>query len=125
MAKKTGHYCRICNTYRANEKFSGKGRKIHICKKCMKMPANERALIESKDEIFDYLKQSNISSKNIARLKTLSKSENAEIRELARIVFQVAEIAPRKKNRLKIIAGKKKSLIYKLEDTGLILAHKL
>ncbi|MEA4901536.1 hypothetical protein [Desulfitobacterium sp.] len=29
-----GHYCRICGRIRANEKFSGKGHKNHICKDC-------------------------------------------------------------------------------------------
>ncbi len=29
-----GHYCRICERTRANEKFSGKGHKNHVCKDC-------------------------------------------------------------------------------------------
>jgi len=29
-----GHYCRICGRTRANEKFSGKGHRNHICKDC-------------------------------------------------------------------------------------------
>lgn len=32
--KQPGHYCRVCGTYRANEKFSGKGHRQHICKDC-------------------------------------------------------------------------------------------
>ena len=32
--KRSGHYCRICGRYRANEKFSGKGHRQHICKDC-------------------------------------------------------------------------------------------
>lgn len=31
---KQGHFCRICHRYRANEKFSGKGHRQHICKDC-------------------------------------------------------------------------------------------
>lgn len=36
MAKKNriGHYCKVCGRYRANEKFSGKGHRQHICKEC-------------------------------------------------------------------------------------------
>ena len=37
MAKKkkySGHYCRICGRNRPNEKFSGNGHRIHICKDC-------------------------------------------------------------------------------------------
>ncbi len=29
-----GHYCHICGRTRANEKFSGKGHKNHVCKDC-------------------------------------------------------------------------------------------
>jgi len=33
--KKTqGHFCKICQTFKANEKFSGKGHHLHICKAC-------------------------------------------------------------------------------------------
>lgn len=32
--KQQGHYCRVCGRYRANEKFSGKGHRHHICKDC-------------------------------------------------------------------------------------------
>jgi len=32
--KPQGHYCKVCHTYRANEKFSGKGHASHICKEC-------------------------------------------------------------------------------------------
>lgn len=44
MAKKThrGHYCKVCGTYKPNEQFSGRGHKEHICKKCMRLPAEER-----------------------------------------------------------------------------------
>ena len=45
MAKKKkphGYYCKVCGSYRPNEQFSGKGRKQHICKKCMQLPQEER-----------------------------------------------------------------------------------
>jgi ribosome-binding protein aMBF1 (putative translation factor) len=29
-----GHYCRICGRLRANEKFSGKSHKNHVCRDC-------------------------------------------------------------------------------------------
>ncbi|MTH54257.1 hypothetical protein GKZ89_12670 [Bacillus mangrovi] len=32
-----GHYCWICMEDKPNEKFSGKGRRQHICKSCRKM----------------------------------------------------------------------------------------
>ena len=51
--KKQGHFCKICQTYRANEKFSGKGHQRHICKVCnrelqqqkrIRKKANKRAI---------------------------------------------------------------------------------
>ncbi|WP_407270516.1 hypothetical protein [Radiobacillus sp. PE A8.2] len=32
--KKRGHFCKVCGRTRANEKFSGKGHRLHICKDC-------------------------------------------------------------------------------------------
>lgn len=32
--KRRGHYCIRCDRYRANEKFSGKGHRQHVCKDC-------------------------------------------------------------------------------------------
>lgn len=50
MAKKkkkhTEHFCRICHTYRPNEKFSGKGHAKHICKVCSSIPASKRKEME-------------------------------------------------------------------------------
>lgn len=46
MAKKkkhSGHYCRICGEYKANEKFTGKGHARHICKKCQSLPDEVKA----------------------------------------------------------------------------------
>lgn len=46
MAKKkkkhTGHFCKVCHTYKANEKFSGKGHAKHICKVCQSIPVAKR-----------------------------------------------------------------------------------
>lgn len=118
-----GHYCRICGRNRPNEKFSGKGHKIHVCKECARKPKEERDAITQEDEIFGFLNQSHISQKNISRLKTLSKSNNQHIAGLADIVLEVSQITPYKKRRLKILAQKNRELLHKLEDTGLIFAH--
>ena len=118
-----GHWCRICGESKPNEKFSGKGHRNHICKECSRKPKDERDAIDQEDEIFGYLNQSNISKKNIARLKTLKASENEKISELATIAFDVAIIKPHKKRRLKFLARENPELLLKLEETGLIMAH--
>ena len=118
-----GHYCRICGRNKPNEKFSGKGHRIHVCKECARMPKEKRDSIEQEEEIFNYLKQSHISKKNESRLNTLSCSENPKIAELASIVLEVAKVKPYKKRRLKVLARERKDLLQKLKETGLIFAH--
>ena len=83
----------------------------------------ERQEIELEDELFDFLKQSHISAKNVARLRVLASSGNQRIAELAAIVLEVAQVKPYKRLRLKVLARERKDLLHKLEETGLILAH--
>ena len=118
-----GHWCRICCSEKPNEKFSEKGHRNHICKACSQKPKEEIEEIEQSEEIFNYLNQSNISKKNIARLKKLVTSENDHISELANIALEVGLIKPRKKRRLKFLAKENRQLLYKLKKSGLIFAH--
>lgn len=114
------HYCKICMSYKANEKFSGKGHRLHICKQCSKLPKEERNNIMAGDEITGFLFQSNISEKNISKLRKLCKSENEEIKELATLVLETAMVHPRKKRRLTFLAENRRDLLDKLEKRGLI-----
>ena len=123
MKKRRGHYCRICHSQRPNEAFSGKGHQIHICKRCARLSKEEREQIIYEDEIFNFLRQSHVTEKNISHLKKLKASPYKQISELAGIVLEVAEIKPYKKRRLKELARNRRDLLQKLEDTGLIMAH--
>jgi hypothetical protein len=118
-----GHWCRICERVLPNEKFSGKGHKNHICKKCDSLPKEKLKEIEQNNEIFGYLKQSNISKKNMAQLKKLSHSSNKKIAEMANIVLEIGRVKPHKRRRLKFLAREHKDLLRRLDETGLILAH--
>lgn len=118
-----GHYCRICGRERPNEQFSGKGHKIHVCKRCQAKPKTERQSIEDQDDIFGFLKQSHISEKNVTRLRQMAKSDNPHVAGLAAIVLEVARIKPYKTRRLKFLSQKHPELLRKLEDAGLVLAH--
>ena len=69
MKKRSGRHNRICGRRRPNDKFSGKGRRIHACRDCARMPKNEREMIGQADEIFSYLRQSHISKTNGARTR--------------------------------------------------------
>ena len=116
-----GHYCRICGRYRPNEQFTGKGHREHVCKKCSQLPAEKRQVIEQKDEIAGYLTQSNISKKNLTRLKKLAKSSDEEISHWAALVLAIGKDHPRKRKRLQYLTRERKDLMAQLEETGLIL----
>jgi len=107
----------------ANEAFSGKGHRTYVCKACSRMPEEERQAVQHEGEIFDYLRQSHISDKNVSRLRQLAKSSNARTAKLAEIVLEVAEVKPHKKRRLKVLARDRRDLLHKLDETGLIMAH--
>lgn len=87
------------------------------------MPKKDREAIEQKDEIFNYLRQSRISEKNVSRLRCLAGCDSEEIAELAAIVLEVAEVKPYKRRRLKVLARERRDLLRKLDETGLIMAH--
>lgn len=118
--KGTGHYCRICGRYRANEKFSGKGHKVHVCEDCARLPVEERLAIEQEDEIAGFLEQSNISQANMLRLKRLAASPNSEIARLSQLILEIARVHPEKKGRLSFLARERKDLLAQLEETVLI-----
>jgi len=51
---KHGHFCKVCQQYKANEKFSGKGHATHICKKCaVAVRAHTRAVNKAKKAASD------------------------------------------------------------------------
>ena len=87
------------------------------------MSKEDRKSIEQEDEIFGFLIQSQISSKNISRLRKLTLSQNDRISKRAAIVLEVAQVAPYKRKRLKVLATKRKDLLAKLNETDLIFAH--
>lgn len=123
LTQAVGHYCRICGESRPNESFSGRGHKTHVCKRCARLPKEQRDAAEQTDAIYSFLHQSHISAKNLACLREWARSKNREVAELARIVIEVAEVKPHKKRRLRVLAIERPDLLRKLEETGLIFAH--
>jgi hypothetical protein len=94
-----GHYCKLCRRVRANEKFSGKGHSVHICKDCWNLSPSCKEAIEQEDEILGFLRQSRISTKNRERLAMLSEHADAQIRHLAELVLRVSMISEGKRKR--------------------------
>jgi len=118
-----GHSCRICGKSRPNERFSGRGHKTHVCKACARLPKERRDAIEQTEAIYGFLHQSHISARNVASLNEWAQSTDPEVAALARIVLDVAQVKPYKKQRLKVLARERPDLLAKLEETGLIFAH--
>ena len=109
------HHCRICDRQRANEKFSGRGHRNHICKDCQRLPREQRDCIERLDELYGYLHQSHISLKNIGRLEILSHHADNDISQLATLLLEVARVKPYKRRRWKFLAQNHRDLFLRLE----------
>jgi hypothetical protein len=112
----------MCGCVRPNEKFSGKGHRIHVCKDCSRLPKDEFHRREVESEIAGFLRQSNISERNLARLSELATAEKPEVAELARVVLGHGKVKPHKRKRLSFLARNHRDLLLKLEQTGLIWA---
>jgi hypothetical protein len=112
-----GHLCRICGRVRANEKFGGRGHRDHVCKDCQRMPREERDRIERLDELWGFLDRANISPKNIGRLKTLVAHADSEVRNLARLVLDVALVHPHKRRRWRHLAARHRELFHRAVAT--------
>ena len=70
-----GHCCRICGRERPHEQFSGKGHRIHVCKRCRAKPKIERRAIEDQDDIACLLGNAEIvHNRPLARATSLQKS---------------------------------------------------
>ena len=116
-----GHYCWVCDRRRPNEKFSGKGHKQRICKDCARLPRAERDRIQALLEIEGFLSQSNISAKNMSRLKTLTKFPDQEVQEKAELLLEVARLRPYKRKRRGYLARHRPDLLDRLVGQGLLL----
>ena len=51
--KKRGNYCKVCGEYKANEKFSGKGHAVHICKACSSLPPEKKSEMMTMNRLFN------------------------------------------------------------------------
>ena len=88
MSKKhTGHYCRICGRYRANEKFSGGGHKNHICKDRAKIPVEKRNEIELVNRLMNLPFW--LSKKQRIWLEKMKNDKRIEVREAAEYAYEL------------------------------------
>lgn len=115
------HYCRLCDSYRSNEAFSGKGRRLNLCSECRRLPPQVRADRLAILEIHGFVwRQSHISAKNMIRLRALTQSINAEVAELAAVVMQVGAVAPGRRRRFARIRNEHPMLGERMRALGLV-----
>ncbi|HAB18965.1 MAG TPA: hypothetical protein DCE44_21310 [Verrucomicrobiales bacterium] len=99
---------------RANERFGGRGHRIHICRDCQRLPRSELDRIERLDELRGFLDQSNISERNRESLKLLAAHESPEVRTLAALVEDVARVHPRRRRRFSNLARNHPDLLKRM-----------
>ncbi|MDR1657025.1 MAG: hypothetical protein LBT47_05650 [Deltaproteobacteria bacterium] len=73
MKKRHGHYCCVCDQFKANEKFSGRGHSTHICKVCAKLQVNERETQQLQNKITFFYQKHRLSQKDREYLTKISK----------------------------------------------------
>jgi len=72
------------------------------------------------DEILGFMEQSNISAKNIARLKALVSIADSNFQLMRELILDIALIAPRKRRRWKILREQRIEVLQRAVDAGLI-----
>lgn len=84
------------------------------------MPKEFLESIQIETEIRGFMFQSNISKKNISRLKILAQSDNQNVRDKALLVLAVAQVKPHKKKRIRFLARNHRDLLKELGESDLI-----
>ena len=92
--KHNGHYCKICGEYKANEKFSGKGHAVHICKACQALPLEKRNIEATLTRLMNLPYR--LSKEQIAWLKTKCKDKRPEISSTAMEISRSDSRMPRR-----------------------------
>lgn len=95
----------------AQQRFTAQGRKAQLCKTCEKLPKAQRQSAAALDELAGFVAQANLSGQNIARLKVLSKSEDATVRSRAQVLLEVAQVHPHKRKRIAYLREKHPALL--------------
>ena len=121
--KPPGYYCRVCKVRKLRDEFPGMADKGRVCKACAKVSTGERLGIRHEEEIYHFLRQAGLTKKTQERLDYLAQSKNPKTQELAKLMLQVAEVAPYKKGRFKILSELAPDLLKKLQDLGLVPSY--
>ncbi len=114
-----GRCCDICGRERPNEQFGGRGQRARICRSCRRLPLEKRMRALWTAEIFGFLDQSNISSKNLRRLEKLESEAGEEVAALASLVKRIAKVRPGRRKRWKVLKQQHPELFHQAVQAGL------
>lgn len=93
--KLPGHYCWCCGRQRANGRFSNRGRRMHVCKDCMKLGAEElayRQVVRNIDRLLTW--DGIIRRKCRAVLQRYLSHHNLRVLEYANKVWVISSSPP-------------------------------
>lgn len=83
-----GHYCRICGRTRANERFSGKGHKKHICEECSKLSVTENDEMTIVNQIYSLCRYINLSKANRRMLEGYLQHKSDKVRAASKEILK-------------------------------------
>jgi hypothetical protein len=115
-----GHYCYLCGELKPNERFSGRGRRNHICNACKKIPKAERQKIEDLRFVDSILDQKNISAGNIQSLKRIAETYTDELGAAGAVLVKVARVKSHKKKRISFLRQKHPDIYWELVRLGML-----
>jgi hypothetical protein len=114
-----GHFCWMCGRVRANEEFSGRGHRQHLCRECARLPLSERERKQRLDQLRAMLvEQRVLSPKNIRTARDWARSEDSEVRELAQLVADIGQVHPSRKRRLSFLQARHPELCARMIAAG-------
>jgi len=90
-----------------------------ICKRCRRLPKDKISQLLAEDEIIGFLTQSKISQKNIQRIVEIQAKYNGDLKDKADLIFEISQVTPRKRHRVKIIKEKHPILMDKIKKSVL------
>ncbi len=95
------HICWMCGRARANEGFSARGHRDHVCRECQKLPAAKKDRRSALIHMGGMLEQSRISEKNVRYLRALASSPAAHVAEWTAVLLEIAGVHPERRHRLR------------------------
>lgn len=110
------HYCKVCCRKLSLDRFTSAGRRARVCKTCQKLPASEQHRRQSLDELEGFVRQKNLSATNIARLRVLCGSSEAEVVEKALVLLEVARVHPHLSKRVEWLEANQPALRERYEQ---------